>query len=472
MIAALRANIVRHLLYPLHEWARGRPTLACLRRTARAMLATRDEAALHHDATARDALLHAATLPFYQMRFAQAGVDLAEDPDSGRVLGVLPPLRKSEIRAHEAEMLDRSVRGGLLPSSSGGTSGDKLHFYTDKRSQADGLATRLFFQALLGVPPGARRMYVWGSPIENRGGSAKRWRDALLNEQLINAFLMSADERRAHLERIRAYQPRLIYGYPTAIDLLAATLLEDGAAPPVAALRVIVLTGEEVCGEQRARIAQAFGARVVAEYGSRETGIIGHECARGMLHRAPHLHVSVHANGADAGCERPGELLVTPLLRRAQPLLAYGIGDVGELRTEACSCGLPLPALRVLGGKITGFIALPSGRLCHGAVTSHVLRNEAGIIAFRTIQHDFDQFEVLLETSDAFEAGARDRIVRRYRDLFGSDIRVAVRQVDALPPDPSGKRRYVISHVAADVTRGITARFDAAPGGAAALQGV
>jgi phenylacetate-CoA ligase len=103
--------------------------------------------------------------------------------------------------------------------------------------------------------------------------------------------------------------------------------------------------------------------------------------------------------------------------------------------------------LRVEGGKIAGFLALPDGRLCHGAVSSHALKGLPGIVAFRTHQRRVDWIEVLLVVDAAFDPQAVETIRRRYRVLFGPHVRVDCRLVAEIPPDPSGKRRHVISDV-------------------------
>ena len=129
-------------------------------------------------------------------------------------------------------------------------------------------------------------------------------------------------------------------------------------------------------------------------------------------------------------------------------MIRYRIGDVGALLPGECSCGLAFPMMRLEGGKVTGMIALPDGRLCHGAITSHVLRDQPGIVEFKTHQRALDRFEVLLVVDDRFERRTFDVVVERYRRLFGPRIKVGCRTVDRIPPDPSGKRRYVVSDVA------------------------
>ncbi len=464
--------LVRNVTYPAHERLRGRRTLTEL--TSLHNFAHLTPAQFHTEVAERLRNLltfAAARLPYYHALITSARLDLhAEDPFTE--LTKLPVLNKADIRAHTDQLVWRNVPGGLIPHSSGGTTGDTLRFFIDRQRQAQDLAARLFMQSRFGVPPGARRLHLWGSPIESRGTQLKRWRDRLLNEALINSFRMSPEHMDAHLVHIARFQPAVIYGYPTALALLARHACTKSPRPTFPSVKLVVLTGEEVTDDQTVQVREVFDCHVAGEYGNREVGLIAHDCPAGHMHLLwPHIHVDVTAgNGhtpttsATSATSRQsettrdnepvaGDIVCTTLTTRAQPFIRYRVGDIGRLLAEPCSCGLPFPTMQLTGGKITGFIALPDGRLCHGAVTSHILRGESGIVAYKTYQHTLHEFEVLLVTDESFDTATIGRVQERYRALFSDDIDVDCRVVDEIPPDPSGKHRYVVSAVAPDLAR-------------------
>ncbi len=110
------------------------------------------------------------------------------------------------------------------------------------------------------------------------------------------------------LAAILCFQPRVIYGYPTALALLAQHAARRCDPRWFSWLRMIVLTGEEVAANQVAQVREVFGCTVVSEYGSRETGLIAHECPHGALHVVnSHVHVEIVQNGSPAplGRSRP-----------------------------------------------------------------------------------------------------------------------------------------------------------------------
>lgn len=443
----------RYVTYPAHERLRGRNTLTEFETLKRLAAATPTLVRADASRRLRQLLVFAAMrLPYYHDLLSQRGVDPSAD-DPRAELRKLPVLQKADVRANADGMVWRDVPGGALPHSSGGTTGDTLHFHIDRVRQAQDLGARLFMQSLFGVRPGDRRLHLWGSPIESNGSRLKRWRDGLLNELLLSAFELSPRQMDTHLTRIMRFKPRVIYGYPTALALLARHTAESHAPTRFPWLRLVVLTGEEVTASQAAQVRESFGCAVASEYGNREVGLIAHECPSGRMHvLSTHVHVDIAAGNRPVEPGRCGDVICTTLNTRAQPLLRYRVGDVGRLDERGCPCGLPLPVMRLEGGKITGFIALPDGRLCHGAITSHVLRDETGIVAYKTYQRAPNDFEVLLEVDQSYDPGTAQRVRQRYRSLFGAQVHVNCRIVDKIPPDPSGKRRYVVSDVAPTYT--------------------
>lgn len=440
--------LVESVTYPLHEWLQGRDTLREVRRLQSLADCAPRTVAIEQAVALRKLLAFAvARLPYYSTLFGRCRLDPHGD-DPFTELARLPVLDKATVRTHAPDMTYRNVPGGLQPSSSGGTTGDTLHFFIDRKRQTQDRAARLFMQSRFGVSVGARRVHFWGAPLERRGSHLRHWRDAFLNERLLDAFSLAPAHLAAHLAALQRFRPAVLYGYPSALAVLAEYTAEQHA-PVWPDLKLVVLTGEEATAEHLNRVRSVFGCAVAQEYGNREVGLIAHDCpARRMHLLAPHILVEVLSAGTLVPPGTVGELVCTPLNTRAQPLIRYRVGDAGQLDAEPCPCGLPFPTMQLTGGKITGFIALPGGRLCHGAVTSHVLRDEPGIMAFKTWQHTLTEFEILLVPGPSFDAATCDRVAHRYRQLFGPDVCAKVRIVDEIPPDPSGKRRYVVSAVA------------------------
>lgn len=443
--------IVSKITYPWHERLRGRPTLRYYRETESLARVSAAELADLGRRRLADLLTFAAErLPYYRRLLDDDGRARIQD-DPHVVLQSLPVMSKAEVRANARELVYAEAPGGLIPCGSGGTTGDTLRFFIDRPRAAQTLGCRLFMQKLFGVAPGDRRVYLWGSPIECRGSRLKGGRDRLLNELLLDAFDLGPRSLDRHLDAIREFRPKLIYSYPTAAALLARHALRRHRPRDFAWLRLVVMTGEEITPEQREQVHETFGCPTASEYGNREVGLIAHECPRGRLHvMSHHILVEILHGATPAPAGEVGEVICTNMTTRAQPPIRYRLGDAGSRPAGNCDCGLPFPLMRIEGGRTTGFVVLEDGRLCHGAISSTVLRDEPGIIQFKTIQRAVDRFEVLLVVGESFDPRAPERIRDRYRTVFGPRVDAKIRIVDAIPPDPSGKRRHVVSEIAPD----------------------
>ena len=120
-----------------------------------------------------------------------------------------------------------------------------------------------------------------------------------------------------------------------------------GLSPPES-LRLIILVGEELKSSDRTRIEEFFGAETRLGYGIAE--VLGpgmaYECeARNGLHlAADYLYPEVLAPETGEPAEE-GELILTTLKVRANPLLRFRTGDKVRLTWEPCACGRTTPRL-------------------------------------------------------------------------------------------------------------------------------
>jgi phenylacetate-CoA ligase len=83
----------------------------------------------------------------------------------------------------------------------------------------------------------------------------------------------------------------------------------------------------------------------------------------------------------------------------------------------------------------------------HGLALIYVLRDEPAIENFKIVQESLDCCRVLIET----QAPPDDMLLARIRDgvrkRLGAEVEVAIERVERIPPEASGKFRYVVSRV-------------------------
>jgi len=232
-------------------------------------------------------------------------------------------------------------------SPTGGTSGTSLFFVTDTHENR---AQRRFMGALANIVGtldsddmnlvlhGGRPMYrsqdVTAEITDNAGGSVL-WVGADAKDE--EAFSIA---QRFHANTVCATPTRLLQ--------LAQWLEATGNAGKIS-LDKIVFTSEPLARNQEAYLRSQFGTKVVASmYGSAEAGVWAasrpvkslSESTRAFFFDQRFIYVEVYDFSTDtprrltpeemqAGKE--GELVVTSLMRRRNPLLRYRTGDVGRV---------------------------------------------------------------------------------------------------------------------------------------------
>lgn len=143
-----------------------------------------------------------------------------------------------------------------------------------------------------------------------------------------------------------------------ATDAFAyANILRDRGIDPAKMGVKYVMSGAEPCSQNRARALGKVwgGAQVFSLLGQNESGFAGIPCERNMMHIPSFAMFTelLHEDGTVASRGERALAVVTPTSREAMPLLRYLTGDYIEILKEPCECGLPLPAMRILGRRGT-----------------------------------------------------------------------------------------------------------------------
>ncbi|MCK4624121.1 MAG: phenylacetate--CoA ligase family protein [Phycisphaerae bacterium] len=390
-----------------------------------------------------------------------AGVDKPWLPESLEDLRKLPLLDKANISTHREGLVNRAVPGGPIRYNTGGSSGEPLIFYFDKRRQAYDKAARMRTHQWWGIRPGEKEAYIWGSPVElSKQDRIKNIRDWIMNELLLSAFDLSEQSVGWFVERLRRFGPKCLFGYPSSISLMCQLAKRVGLDLTSLPVQVVFSTAEVLYDHQKEIISRSFGGvPVVNGYGSREGGFIAHECPEGRMHiTSENVIVEFIKDGKPVGPGQDGEIVVTHLDNYAMPFIRYQTGDVGQPSDETCPCGRELGVMKVVKGRTTDFIIAPDGRWVHGLALIYVIRDIPGVRQYQIVQEDVDSIRVRVVLEDGFPADGLERIRGGITERIGAEVRVDVEQVSEIDQDPSGKFRHVISQVARD--RSMAMRLD------------
>jgi phenylacetate-CoA ligase len=300
------------------------------------------------------------------------------------------------------------------------------------------------------VDIGAREVYLWGAPVElSKTDRTKQLRDRAFNQLLLNAFEKRPARMDEYLDEVARFQPECIYGYASSVALLASHAASRSRRMPLRRLRVVCTTGEPLYPHQRQLIAEVFNAPVANEFGSRDIGFTAHETPTGqMLLLSEHLVLeSLDPEGNPVAAGEMGEAVLTALCSEAQPFIRYRTGDMVRLGIEACGEGRGLHVVGEVVGRSTDFVVRADGAIMHALAVIYVLRAVDGVSEFKIIQHEVGRIEVLVVPDARWTTAGAAAIERGLQGRLGADVRIEIRVVDSIAPEPSGKHRYVVSRV-------------------------
>ncbi len=436
-------------VFRAQEAAMRRPTWAVLAGLERTQWLGREDMAAYRQARLNALLATAlAHSPWHADRIRAAGLDPAVNAGAATLadLARLPTMDKRDARENVERIVWRDVPGGVFRYTTGGSSGEPLIFYFGRARQAADAAGRLRARRWWGVEPGAREVYLWGAPVElSKTDRIKTLRDRLVNQLLLNAFEMSPARMDAYLDDLARWNPEAIYGYASSLALLAAHAEARGRIPKLPALRVVSATGEPLFPHQREIVERIFGVPASVEYGARDAGLMALESPDGVLLETSETHIVEVLDAAGQPAEE-GEAVITCLVSEAQPFIRYRTGDVVRRTGRADPGGRSLGVLDAVIGRQTDFVVAPDGRIMHALALIYVLRAVPGVGQFKLIQHATDRLEVQVVPDTRWDARAEAAIVEGLRQRLG-EVAIELRPVERIPPEASGKHRYVVSHV-------------------------
>jgi phenylacetate-CoA ligase len=447
-MAELYTRFASSVLFPLHERLKGHRSVPLRRELERTQWYPPEKLEQLQSQRLREFLVKlGATVPYYRDRFARLRFDPTR-VTSIRDLAVLPLLDKATIRANTNRLVSERA-GKLTRYNTGGSSGEPLVFYMGRGRVDHDVAAKWRATRWWGVDIGDVEAVLWGSPVElGKQDRIKALRDRAFRSHLLPAFQMSESQMDSYLDRLERLRPRMLFGYASALALLASHADRRGRDMRHLGAKVAFATGETLYPQQRQQIGTTFGTRVANGYGSRDAGFIAHECPEGGLHlSAEHIVVELlDDNGKPVRPGEQGEIVTTHMGTEDFPFVRYRTGD-RAIRGAAsgCPCGRGLPLLQEVLGRTTDFVRTKTGVVMHALALIYEVRDKPGVREFKFVQDEDYSLDLQVVVGPEFtpevESKVRDGVLRR----MGNDTALTIRRVGVIPPERSGKQRYVVS---------------------------
>ena len=281
-------------------------------------------------------LLACRQAPYYrkiatQLELSEA--DLANFELSG--LARFPILSKDQLRAALNDFITRPP-GQLDVVSTSGSSGRPLVFYLDKDRSATEWAFVQDGWAKIGLTGKDARAVFRGAYIPHVDGTPWEY-NSTLHELRLSPFHLTEIWMNKYCDLIMRYNATYLFGYPSAMAILAAHVLRAGRKDVAEQIKGAYVISENLLGHQRELIAHTFNTdKISASYGMSEKVAYGSELRGrpGVFELEPLYGISELIGDDGKPVTVPGEqgrIVSTGLLFTGMPLVRYDTGDIAEL---------------------------------------------------------------------------------------------------------------------------------------------
>lgn len=240
-------------------------------------------------------------------------------------LHLLPIVSKGDLIQYNADIHTYKSYNfkKLFYSETSGTDGKALTFFKDERWDSYNRASIARGLNWHGVNPWERNGYLWGYSFSIITKLKTSLMDALLNRFRIFSY----QEKDLNKFLYKLSKARYLSGYSSMIYEVAK-LAE--AKNVKLKLKLVKGTSEKIYDHYHSPVINAFGGKIVSEYGAAEAGIIAFECCYGAMHINEETCIVEEVDG---------EILVTNLLSYSFPIIRYKLGDMISLSDSSCKCG-------------------------------------------------------------------------------------------------------------------------------------
>lgn len=444
-------TLYRNILLPMFDGTiKGRQTMKHWQRAEATQWHSRSELELQQLVDLRRLVAHAAAHSlYYKNLFLEHAIDpagISSFDDFRRI-----PLLHRETIAKNRLQLSTSLPMKRIGKSTGGSSGEPLHFEISAESNDRRVAMTHRGYGWAHAGPGTRQLYIWGTP-PSRLAAWKRWKMSLHHafdhHLVLSCFEFTPEMMHRQLRRMNAWRPQVIVAYTNAAYEFARFIESEGLQ--VWQPKSIVVGAEKLHDFQRIVLERVFKAPVFETYGSREFMLIGAECDQhsGLHLSMENLFVEIlDDEGQPTPAGEEGNVVITDLFNDAMPFIRYVNGDRAIAGFENCPCGRGLPLLRKVTGRQLDVLTTPDGRKIPGEFFPHLIKDYRSIRRFQVIQNEPHEIIVRMVTSGGLTLADLHHLEKDLREGIGPIVTLKLEQVDDIPLTRAGKLKVVVNNL-------------------------
>jgi phenylacetate-CoA ligase len=363
-----------------------------------------------------------------------------DDVNSIKDLDKIPILTKKDIIANFDNLIPNNISKIKYKSkATGGSSGDPLNYLLDNNSWS--------FTNANNIINWERTSYLYGNKYLALGSysinvgkktSFKHKFYYFLKSKIgVSGINMSDEVCKLYLNKINKENIKYIYGYASAIYMLAKYSLENKI--PVS-VNACFPTSEVLTSLYRTTIIEAFNCWVVNCYGANDGGITAYEHEKECFEVGYNCLVRTKKTESTHGLNAA---LITDLLNYAMPLINYQLGDE-IIIDNSHQYAFNGQVISNIAGRTSDVIKLENGSVLTGPGFT-VLFKDFPIKAYKVKKTGYNKVLCQVKKKNNFSKMDEEIIISSVRMQTGKKSVVEIEYISEFDLSKSGKKDYFIS---------------------------
>lgn len=388
-------------------------------------------------------------VPYYRRRFDEISLS-PQDLKTPQDFLHVPLLTRQDLQANFHEMVSLDARPrDLRLSTTGGSTGEPVKVYHQKNVVRAATGWRML--SWWNLDPGSDFASIYRD-------TRTTWSARMVNRLLwwparridLNAVKISEQDIHRFVSELHKVKPPLLHGYVGAVDYVAGYLLENKISVPPP--KAIWVTSAPLTAVQAKRIEAAFGAPVYDQYGCCEIYWLAAQCPQQQgLHMFSDIRRFEFLDENNRPCPvgTEGRIAVTDLENRLFPIIRYLNGDMGRELPGQCACGVTLPLMDKITGRVSDIVRLPSGERVSGEFLTTIFDDTPDAVRQFQVHQKADYSIDILVVPNPGEPDLEkifSTVVNKLAQDLNRQVPVTLHKVGEIP-QKGGKLRFIRSDI-------------------------
>jgi phenylacetate-CoA ligase len=422
-------RIFQKIIFPLAELISGTTILKKQAFLEKSQYWSEKEIEDYQNKRLRQLIIHAYNnVKYYRKLFDSLGIK-PSDIKTKKDLKKLPILTKKIIQKNHDDLRANYTKKSFATFTSGST-GSPTKFFQTKEDFSWIWAAHFRKWVWANCEIGDK--YVKISLNNTRVKLSKKIQDMLFRCMYIYAIKMDNNSVQEYIEKIRSYNPDLIYGYSSALTIFAEYMKKNNISLKI---KAVITTGDNLMPKSRKMIEEVFKCKVYDEYGCGGEGLlIASQCDEQAYHINDELMITEIISN---------NIIVTSLNNYEMPLIRYAPDDL-VTRGKKCVCGRNLRTLKSIDGRSKDIVITPKGGKLLVHFFTVLFEHMKGISQFKIIQKEKNGIIIKLVITEVYNKKIdEEKIKREIHKSTDKSFRVKFSYKNKIPKEKNGKYKII-----------------------------